>query len=229
MAESPKHSIPSSIFSLTPDDPRLAEILRRYQTEASAGGARLWPSGVLLQAIRAISPGAEPAFMTTEEIALLASMGARPNGLADLVDFFSIRSQASDVAEQQDPNRSTGPHTLSDGHGDSFRHAYWNALMTQRFGADWTRRFATAHEKLGGNPPHREAMDLYNNEIGRQVALEHPEANPDELAAIIDRAVRGGHTLVIGSDEEINWSDHVKEHHTGTPSLADVPLPAVGQ
>ncbi len=206
----------------TPDDPRLAEILRRYQTAPSEGGARLWPSGVLLQAIRAVDPAVEPVFMTPEEIVMLATMGARPNGLDDLVDFFAIRSQASGAAEQQ----HAGPRSISDGHGDAFRHTYWNALMTQRFGEDWTRQFATAHEQLGGNPPPREAMDLYNNEIGRQLAREHPEASPEELAAAVDRAVRDGRTLVIGADDEIAWSDRVAEHSTGAPSLTDIPLPA---
>lgn len=35
--------------------------------------------------------------------------------------------------------RTAGVRTsLDDGHGDAFRHIYWNARMTQEFGPEWT-------------------------------------------------------------------------------------------
>lgn len=30
-------------------------------------------------------------------------------------------------------------------------------------------------------------MDLYNNELGRLIAAEHPDADPDELASLIQQ------------------------------------------
>nr|WP_281033355.1 hypothetical protein [Nocardia concava] len=38
--------------------------------------------------------------------------------------------------------------------------------MTQEFGADWAKQYATAHESGGGNGPQREAMDLLNAKSG---------------------------------------------------------------
>ncbi|SDU33247.1 DUF6973 domain-containing protein [Gordonia westfalica] len=213
-----------------PSDPRLAEILLKYQTDASRGGARLWPSGALLETIRAVVPGFEPQFLTPEEVAMLTLMAASgPAGPAKVAKVFEIRSIADDVADSRHVDRKgNGPKTSSDGHGDAFRHTFWNALMTKEFGAEWTERFATAHEGLGGNLPSREAMDLYNNEVGRRIATAHPDASPRELADLVDKAVRDGETLVINSDNQIAWSDQVREHHTGKPPLTDIPLPAGG-
>ena len=38
---------------------------------------------------------------------------------------------------------------------------------------------------LPGNSADREAMDLYNNEVGRQIALAHPDASRQELADLV--------------------------------------------
>ncbi len=59
-------------------------------------------------------------------------------------------------------------------------------------GAEWTARFTTTHEGLPGNGAVREAMDPYDNEVGRRVALANPGASPDELA---DKVARGQHGM----------------------------------
>ncbi len=95
-------------------------------------------------------------------------------------------------------------------HADAFRHAYWNAAWTKRIGSNWTAQFTTAHE---GNPSHdavlEEVMDLYNNQVGRQIAELHPDASYDELADLIEDAVYRGELLVVGSDGLLHWSDSV--------------------
>lgn len=54
---------------------------------------------------------------------------------------------------------------------DAFRHALWNASMVRRLGSrEAAERWATAHEDVPNNPPVRLAMDLFNNEQGREVA-----------------------------------------------------------
>ncbi|MGA5545579.1 DUF6973 domain-containing protein [Mycobacterium sp. NPDC051198] len=71
------------------------------------------------------------------------------------------------------------------------------ALMTQRFGEEWTRDFTTAHERLPNNPATAEAMDLHNNE-----------------------------TVVVapnGDGEKLAWSDSVKEGEAGCTSKSTVP------
>ncbi|MEE4022961.1 hypothetical protein V1Y59_07730 [Gordonia sp. PKS22-38] len=210
----------------TPGDPRLQEILRNYQTEKSDGQATLWPDGTLLAAIRAVHPDFDPRLMTPEEVAsvglLLAREGASPVAQANAVyRWYNAMSAADQAAKDRFPRES-----LSDGHGDAFRHAYWNALLTKEFGAEWTEQYTTAHEGLGGNPANREAMDLYNNELGRSVAEANPDASAEELADLIAAEVSDGRTIVIGGDGAIDWSKNVKVGETGQPGTVGVPLPA---
>ncbi|UNO43278.1 hypothetical protein [Streptomyces sp. MST-110588] len=119
-------------------------------------------------------------------------------------DFKEIRDRAFEECKVR------FPEDRNDGHMDAFRHAYWNALMAQRFGMDWAERYGTAHERLPGNPSDREAMDLHNNEIGRRIALNNPTASPAELAAKVQEAVQGGKTVVIDRDGKLVPSDKVE-------------------
>ena len=104
--------------------------------------------------------------MTDAEAELLDRLG-----LLAQKDFSDIKDKAFAEAE-----RRFTSDDQNDDHQDAFRHTYWNALLTQRFGPDWTAKYTTAHEGLEGNPGHREAMDLFNNDLGRRIALEHPGA-----------------------------------------------------
>lgn len=98
--------------------------------------------------------------------------------------------------------------------------------MTQRFGEEWTRDFATAHERLPNNPATAEAMDLHNNEVGRNIASANPDATPAQLADLVEQAVRGGDTVVVAPNsdgEKLAWSDTVKEGEAGYTSKSTVP------
>ncbi|MGF0325664.1 DUF6973 domain-containing protein [Gordonia hongkongensis] len=79
---------------------------------------------------------------------------------------------------------------------------------------------------LGGNPASREAMDLYNNEVGRRIAAENPDADPQRLAELVDKAITEGRTVVLDENGEIEWSDKVAKHETGIALKTDIPLPA---
>lgn len=108
-----------------------------------------------------------------------------------------------------DPPAAPGALSGNDGHNDAFRHAYWNALMTRSYGADFAKKFATAHEQLLGNPPARESMDLYNNEQGRSIALSNISASESELATLVRRVVLRGDLMVIDRRGVLRWSDEV--------------------
>lgn len=131
-------------------------------------------------------------------------------GLLGQKDFYDLQNSAFDAADERFPNQGA-----EDGHNDAFRHAYWNAMMVQKYGADWATRFGTAHERLPGNPADREAMDLYNNEVGRQVAIAHPKASPEELANLVEQAVRNGDAVVIGGNGNLSYSNTVPPGQTG--------------
>lgn len=127
------------------------------------------------------------------------------------------------------------PSTEADGHGDAFRHMYWNALMSQKFGEDWTETYATAHEKTGGNNPQREAMDLWNNELGRKIGATNPNATPEELQALVRQEIESGKAVVITAKNEtgqplpsdqahLSWSRSTDPGLTGPPAGVGIPL-----
>jgi hypothetical protein len=114
----------------------------------------------------------------------------------------------------------------NDGHRDAFRHTYWNALMTRQYGEDWAKAFATAHEGLPGNSANREAMDLYNNEVGRKIATDNPVASPEQLATLVEHAVHNGTVIVIDKNGDLAWSDQVAIGQHGL-SKEEVLAPAI--
>ena len=68
---------------------------------------------------------------------------------------------------------------------DAFRHAFWNALMVYACDEEWAERFATAHEE-GRTDVDDKMMDLNNNAIGRQIALE-ARADGDFIYSVLSR------------------------------------------
>jgi hypothetical protein len=70
---------------------------------------------------------------------------------------------------------------------------------------------ATVHETTPDDKPvhHvREAMDLYNNEVGRQIAQAHPDARGDQLQTLVQQAVRDGRMVVIDDNGRLVPSDY---------------------
>ncbi|GIH08229.1 hypothetical protein Rhe02_62960 [Rhizocola hellebori] len=139
-------------------------------------------------------------------------------GALGLKKFEDIKNEAFAEADRRFPSDDQ-----NDDQNDAFRHAYWNARLTQEFGEDWAKRFTTAHESIPGNPAAREAMDLHNNEVGRSVATANSGASAEELANKIQEAVSRGRTVVIGSDGQLDYSDQVRPEDTGQPSDTTLP------
>ncbi|MCV7288092.1 hypothetical protein H7J87_22480 [Mycolicibacterium wolinskyi] len=196
-----------------PVDP-LEEIKRKYQVDEDPDGALDWEPGWPWNHLTS------PKHVTATEARILDSLA--PWELQDL-------NQTKEAAEVESKVRfppQNGANDTADNHTDAFRHAYWNALMTQRFGEQWTRDFAEAHERLPGNPATAEAMDLYNNEVGRNIAMANPDATPAELADLVEQAVNRGDTVVVAPNsdgEKLAWSNTVPEGEAGTTSKSTVP------
>ncbi len=194
-----------------PVDP-LDEILRRYQVAEDPDGARDWEPGWPLNVLT------EPKRVTATEARILDGMSP-----LELRDLDQIKEAAEVEAKVRFPPQN-GVDDTADNHTDAFRHTYWNALMTQRFGEQWTRDFATAHERLPANPATAEAMDLYNNELGRQIAVDNPDATPAELADLVEQAVSNGDTVIVApGGERLAWSDTIALGEAGTTTTATVP------
>ena len=121
------------------------------------------------------------------EFALIRALGP-----IRLVGLVAISREAA-----REATRRFGSRGFYDGPPDAFRHTYWNARLTQRFGQDWTRRFTTAHERLPSSDPVAVAMDLHNNEVGRRIGVEHPRVGRAALGSAVEAAVRGGQAVHI--------------------------------
>ncbi|MGV0744843.1 DUF6973 domain-containing protein [Mycolicibacterium sp. XJ870] len=182
---------PASERSITPDD-----ILERYQVSEDPDGMvdwePSWPASIFT----------DPQYITAGEARMLDELGL--SGQRDM-------QQAKEAAQAQAISRFPPPDGKEiDNHTDAFRHAYWNALMTQRFGEEWTRQFTTAHERRTANYASSEAMDLWNNEVGRRIAAANPDASSEQLAGMVEQAVRNGETVVIRPDGQgVIWSDQI--------------------
>ena len=192
-----------------PDQPTPQEILDKYQV--SDAETTNWPGD--WDPLRFVVDQRE---VTEKEAELLNGLGP-----FEMNAFKGIHDDAFSTADDRFPSADR-----NDDQNDAFRHAYWNALMVKEFGADWAEDYATAHEQLPGNPAPREAMDLYNNEVGRNVAIANPDASAEELADLIEEAVNNGETVVVGQDLLPHPSNEVPMDQTGDANNAE---PAPGE
>jgi len=162
-------------------------------------------------------PFTDSVRMTKTEGALIDKLTA-DRGLVGLHEFSGIKDRAFSEGVERFPDTpvpanipaaSANAWQGNDGHRDAFRHAYWNALMTQQYGETWANAFATAHEGLPGNTANREAMDLYNNEVGRSIGAANRNATPEQLANLVEQSLNQGKLVVIDSGGNLEWSDRV--------------------
>jgi hypothetical protein len=172
-------------------------------------------AGVVNDGANVVGLGGKPRRVLASEAEILDE-----RSLWELPEVNQISRDALGEARRLFP----GSPDNEDDHTDAFRHAYWNARMTQEFGEDWTRRFTTAHEMRPGNPAVPEAMDLYNNEVGRAIGVAAgPNATPQQIADMVTAAVREGRVVVVGRDGLLDFSDQLTPADSGTPrALAPV-------
>ncbi len=187
--------------ALQADDRLHDELLAKYQVSPDPDGMTEWPSGALGWMWEQL--GNKPNPVTATEAEMLDRLQIE-QGLLGVKELADIRQDALHRGENVFDGQG-----VTDGHADAFRHAYWNALMAQRYGEDWAAEFATAHERNPDSHATPVAMDLHNNEVGRRIAMENPDASPDELAALVEQAVRDGEMVVVGQDDKLVRSDQV--------------------
>jgi hypothetical protein len=61
-------------------------------------------------------------------------------------------------------------NTLHNGCGDAFRHSFFSGLNVASLGFELAKSLGDAHEVNPGSPSIERSMDLYNNELGRNLA-----------------------------------------------------------
>ena len=87
---------------------------------------------------------------------------------------------------------------------NAYRHAMWNAVMTDKIGEEKAKKFADAHEQFPNNPVEHMEMDLHNNELGRRIAIEYAGQGYDVFSQKIQEAINNGEAKVIIWDSRVN-------------------------
>ncbi|MFJ2665195.1 DUF6973 domain-containing protein [Nocardia fluminea] len=175
----------------------LEMILNTYQVNPDQQKMTKWPSEELISWVNRFNPGSDIAQkdVTVSEAEMLNNLS-----LMDQYKFYQISDDASETAERLFPDKNVDNQedgNFQDNHADAFRHAYWNARLTEEFGPEWTEEYTTKHEGREDNRMGREAMDLYNNELGRKIATENPGIGSVALQNKIIESWNNGDGVVI--------------------------------
>ncbi|MCO1574144.1 hypothetical protein M8C13_00025 [Crossiella sp. SN42] len=97
-----------------------------------------------------------------------------------------------------------------DNHRDAYRHALWSALLTERLCFAKAAELTTRHEEWpdGTDPLNqvREAMDMHNNKLDRDIAEQAPPGT--SLGHLIEQAARDGKLVVIDDNGRLVPSNY---------------------
>jgi len=107
----------------------------------------------------------------------------------DALKAKELGNQARALTQKLYPGDPNNPALRHNDAADAFRHAYWSYTMAKAFGPAEAQLFG-AHEVSSVNPAGERYMDLYNNQIGRNLA----ESGQGEPVNIIKNAVGKGLT-----------------------------------
>lgn len=134
--------------------------------------------------------------MTAAEIAIFENL-SRVQQLSYLLNAKNAISKSQELY----------PDTLHNGIGDAFRHAYWNALNVIDLGLVITQQLTTAHEDrlpsyAFGNMETQ--MDLFNNEIGRNIGLQIGDGSFMSVEDAVVQAVNNGNLRHLNNLNQSN-------------------------
>ncbi len=107
---------------------------------------------------------------------------------------------------------------LNGGQADAFKHSYWMARLSGEIGTRAALKLGKAHEKGNyrsfkkgkpedGSLPDKPSsdMDLFNNEVGTQIALHHMNVSGKAIAGLIIRAIKNGTMKILKKDLKGNF------------------------
>ncbi len=119
-----------------------------------------------------------------------------PEGPGDFVHFFRNPFMANDIDKQatnaQNVTAKHYPHVIPhNNEADAFRHAYWSYEMALKYGLEMAKEIGDGHEITGENPLSERAMDLFNNRVGRELALD-PNNKGQGAEDVIIKAIKDG-------------------------------------
>lgn len=95
---------------------------------------------------------------------------------------------------------------------DAVRHAYVSGVFTHEFGETIAFLLGAMRELTDWSLPDNK-MDLWNNEVGRRLALIHQTRK--ELADAIKKAMENGDLIINTSDERPYFGEKLREPSEG--------------
>ena len=93
------------------------------------------------------------------------TLSDNPDKIGDLFKAYKTKKLAFDRTIKE------FGYNGEDDIADAFRHAFWSATMVKAVGAAFAEEIATNHE-IGVKDIAAKNMDLHNNKIGREIALD---------------------------------------------------------
>jgi len=100
-----------------------------------------------------------------------------------------LGEEADRLTRQLYPDDPVTGRRCHNDQADAFRHAYWNYQMTRAFGQERARDFSNLYEIFRPNPEGERRMDLYNNQIGRELAATDDGPAIDSIQRAIARGI----------------------------------------
>lgn len=86
------------------------------------------------------------------------------------------------------------PNTTLNGKGDAYRHALFSVKTRKVLGKELSEKLLTAHENQSSQHLLEKAMDLYNNQIGREIPV-----NTSNLEDYVEKLVNDGKLKIISN------------------------------
>jgi len=129
-----------------------------------------------------------------------AAFSFDPNGIreselhdADSVTAFIVKGIAAKhlYGPMYIQNYRIEPGSLHNNADDAVRHALWSFEMTKYLGADTAKKYGDAHERTPNNPTGEKAMDLFNNAVGRQLALDAKQSSMSAREVVMEALKNG--------------------------------------
>ena len=191
-----------------PDGRERGEKAARLEV-ADAGGSPLSGPGGAVQKSKKPAKSRPPAVgnagpPTNKPVVLhdmYKKLGFDPNGkgqyeesLQTPIDGIRAALLADEAVKTVDKQIRKGRFTKASRNGgdaDAFRHAYWNYRMTEELGPDAAKRFGDAREITAPGPDGDRLMDLFNNNVGRRLALDPANKGRPAEDVILDAMKKG--------------------------------------
>ena len=106
-----------------------------------------------------------------------------------------MSTRAFDAVENQMAAGNLPKNNPYSPEADAYRHAIWSYMMAKELGYVEAKRFGDAHEISSPNNVEERLKDLYNNEVGRQLAADPANRNRSDEEVVIE-ALRAGRLMI---------------------------------